>query len=674
MSETPKEKKRAAAKRLTDLLWPDGRQTQSAMLRDLANCDVRLVEYLTELADADGEQDGDVNTSHNYYEILGAVRFAANYLHYDFDARKVRQVIRLREGEWAKDCRGLWQHVRGGIRCPSNSGLSYYRWEPFQVFILASVFGFRCYVPTGYPEGSRDLAPTETIIDGDIYDYRRLCTDFTCYMPRKTDKTGLAAFIQVVFFLLEDHNAEIYCVANAAEQAKILYSRTIGMLRQLDTMGRLHITATGCDWKPTYHSVRSSLLKPLSAGGKTKDGLQAQLLCADEYGSAAWVKDHNDMKSLVDVVQSSMGPRREPLSFYTTTAGCNGEGPFQEKLDGLHRLLEMQNAEPTPAHAVLRTPTDRTMCYLLEPDAWERDEETLLTSHIVRHKVNPMLGKIVQQSFYDDGAARVRLDPTFLTEFVPKYMNVYRTDSVQEWISPEHVRQLTVGRRIDDCTDDEGWVAFAGMDFSLGDDLHALSFLAYNRQTGEFFADCDAWISEHSLQTAAMSDIYRQWIADGWMHVSPGETLAPELPVNRIASLFEDRGVSLLLFLYDPYKSRTPINALESYIYYAMGKRGRVVDPKQSVMPCRQNYATFNPLVMELDYMVKNDPPLIHFSASPLWAWEAGNMVLDTSTDGMENRKPRKRTATSKIDNWIALLMALRGYDIFSGRLNDAAQ
>lgn len=664
--ETPKDKKRQAVQYLHNLL-------DDRLLQRLTDIDVRLADYIAALA-ADNEEDGDINPKHNYYEILGGLRFVANFYRYDFDTKKVRQVIRLREGEWAKDEHGIWRHRRGGIKCPSNSGLTYYRWEPFQVFILASVFGFRCLVPTGHKAGSRDLSPTETIIFGDIYDNRRLCTDYTCYMPRKTDKTGLAAFIQVVFFLLEDHNAEIYCLANASDQSKILFGRTVAMLRQLDTMHRMHITATGCDWKPIYRDVRSTVIKPLSAGGKTKDGLQAQLLCADEYGSAAWVKDHNDMKSLVDVVQSSMGPRREPLSFYTTTAGCNGEGPFQDKLDGLHRLLEDYD-DTGSIHApypILRTPTDRTMGFLLEPDAWERDEETLLTSPTVRQKVNPMLGKIVQQSFYDDGAARVRLDPTFITEFVPKYMNVYRTDSVQEWISPEQIRRLQVPHRIDECTDAHDWVAFAGMDFSLGDDLHALSFLAYNKATGAFFADCDAWISEHSLQTAAMRDIYQQWIADGWLHVSPGETLAPELPVNRIASLFENKGVSLLLFLYDPYKSRTPINALESYIFYAMGKRGQAVDPKQSVLPCRQNYATFNPLVMEMDYMVKNDPPLIHFSASPLWSWEAGNMVLDTSTDGMDNRKPRKRTQTSKIDNWIALLMALRGFDIFSGRVNNS--
>lgn len=93
------------------------------------------------------------------------------------------------------------------------------------------------------------------------------------------------------------------------------------------------------------------------------------------------------------------------------------------------------------------------------------------------------------------------------------------------------------------------------------------------------------------------------------------------------------------------------------------------------MLPCRQNYATFNPLVLEIDYMVKNNPPLIHFSQNPLWPWQAGNMVLDVSTDGMENKKPVKRgNRQDKIDNWICLLMAERGYDIYMDKLSAQAQ
>ena len=50
-------------------------------------------------------------------------------------------------------------------------------------------------------------------------------------------------------------------------------------------------------------------------------------------------------------------------------------------------------------------------------------------------------------------------------------------------------------------------------------------------------------------------------------------------------------------------------------------------------------------------------------------------MVLDVSTDGMENKKPVKRgNRQDKIDNWICLLMAERGYDIYMDKLSAQAQ
>lgn len=627
----------------------------------LMKVDPRLPEYFDSINRQSGYPDGNPDY-HNYYEVLGAAKFLRIFTNYPFDSQKVRQVIYLREGKWHKEGK-RWVHDSDGIPQPvsgSTAASTVYRWEPFQVFILASVFGPHVNINTHAEAGSRDLLPSEYELDGWIYDSRRLCTDFTFYAARKNDKTGMAAYIQVVFFLMEDANAEIYCCANAEDQSKILFDRTRSMLRVLDPKGtRIRQTATICDWRPAFRHIRSSKIQPLTAGGKTKDGLLAQLCCADEYGSSPWIKGKSGMKQLVDVVESSMGPRREPLTFTTTTAGTIDSGPFVEKLAGLHLLLEdevaFDDAQRRPAN-------DRTLCLLLEPDAWERDEQIMLTSLQLRRKVCPMLGKVVQHSYYDDWVQKVRIEPTKMSEFVTKNMNVYKSATAQEWISPEDIRRLQDDRRVDACTFDNGWLTFVGMDFSLGDDLHALSYLSFNTQTLEFFADMDAWITEKTLLESAMREVFYKWIQQGWLRVSPGQTLQPELPISRIAEL-TDAGVNISMFLYDPYKAQQPINALNAFVY-SLG-----VDPKDVIMPCRQNYATFNPLVEEFDFMVKNDPPRIAFSRNPMWLWEAGNMVLDTSTDGMENRKPRKRDSGSKIDNFIALLEALKGFDIRDGQI-----
>ena len=645
------EKKQAAI----DLL----RKRYEEQRKQVAKIDERMTQYYEWILQHVSADPNDENDLVNYNEVLCAVKFLRLLRTYDFNHKKVRQVIKLREGTWKK-VDGVWQHIEGGMRCPSTTGSQVFRWEPFQVFVLASIFGFYADIDTNLKEGERQLLPTEFVRNGKIYDHRRLCTDFTYFAPRKSDKTGLAAFIQVVFFLLEDYNAEIYCAANASDQAKLLYRRTKDLLRSIDSGQRIRMTETVCDWRPAYKAVRDSSIRPLSAGGKAKDGMFAQLCCADEYGSAAWINGKADMKMLVDVITSSMGPRREPLTLTTTTAGRITSGPFIEKLAALHTLLERELSEEGDLL------TDRTLCILYEPDAWERDEHILLTSHKVRAKVNRMLGIIVQHQFYDDEAAKAQLTGDS-GEFISKFLNVYKATTVQEWIKPEEVRKLQQPIRIDQLqpVDGQPWLVFTGMDFSLGDDLYAHGYLCVNPSLPaprRFFADLDAWMSREAMDKSPLRSLFSQWEQQGHLHVVDGATVPPEVSLNRIDQLVQSRCAEFVAFGYDPYASKIPINALKSYVL------GLGADPEQRVLPCRQTLAAFNSSVDELGYMVKNAEPWITFSDSPLWAFEAGNMVLEEDAR-MGNKKPVKRAGSSgKIDNWIALLEGLQLFDLFDGK------
>ena len=648
------EKKQAAI----DLL----RKRYEEQRKQVAKIDERMTQYYEWILQHVSADPNDENDLVNYNEVLCAVKFLRLLRTYDFNHKKVRQVIKLREGTWKK-VDGAWQHIEGGMRCPSTTGSQVFRWEPFQVFVLASIFGFYADIDTNLKEGERQLLPTEFVRDGRIYDHRRLCTDFTYFAPRKSDKSGLAAFIQVVFFLLEDYNAEIYCCANASDQAKLLYRRTKDLLRSIDNGTRIRMTETVCDWRPAYKAVRDSSIRPLSAGGKNKDGAYAQLCCADEYGSAAWINGKADMKMLVDVITSSMGPRREPLTLTTTTAGRITSGPFIEKLAALHTLLERELSEEGDLL------TDRTLCILYEPDAWERDEHVLLTSHKVRAKVNRMLGIIVQHQFYDDEAAKAQLTGDS-GEFISKFLNVYKATTVQEWIKPEEVRKLQQPIRIDQLqpVDGQPWLVFTGMDFSLGDDLYAHGYLCVNPSLPaprRFFADLDAWMSREAMDKSPLRSLFSQWEQQGHLHVVDGATVPPEVSLNRIDQLVQSRCAEFVAFGYDPYASKIPINALKSYVL------GLGADPEQRVLPCRQTLAAFNSSVDELGYMVKNAEPWITFSDSPLWAFEAGNMVLEEDAR-MGNKKPVKRAGSSgKIDNWIALLEGLQLFDLFDGKNNE---
>ena len=623
--------------------------------------DMRLRMYFEDLLEHSSAREDDPNDWHGLYELLGAAKFLRCLDTYNFNVKKVQTVIRLREGEWRQDGQGRWHHVCGGLKCPGTSGAQVYRWQPFQVFVLASVFGFYDWMNTKVrAEDKAELLPTERIKDGIIWDYRRVCTDFTYFGPRKTDKTGLAAYIQFVFFFFEDDNSEIYCCANSSDQAKLLYSRTRQLIAQMDNGNRIRSTQTVTDWRQAYKAVHDSSVRPLSAGGKTKDGMFAQLCCADEYGSAAYTNGKSDMLSLVNVIQSSMGPRREPMTFTTTTAGTISAGPFIEKLDALHRTLERELTCGTSFE------DDRRLCLCLEPDEWEREEQVILTKPTLRRKVNPMLGIIVQHASYDAWIAEAAGDSTKMPELMAKYFNVYQTGKVTKWITGDQMKHLQRDMRIDQCTADQGWVVFTGLDFSLGGDWSGPAWLAARKHPSgrgtEFFADADVWISEEEYENSPLHPLYEQWIKDGWMHLSPGKTFQPELFISRLDELVK-KGCQFMYFGYDKYKSKVPINILKAYFQSNLG----IANPDAYVQVVSQLNSEFNGPTEDLYNAMFAPVPFISFSNSPLWEFCFNCVALEI--DSRENVRPVKanQSASTKVDIIQAIIMALDLYERYEG-------
>ena len=647
----------------------------------LAEIDDRLLYYFADLCAESSADTDDENDHHNVYELLGAAKFLRMLDTYTFNKKKVQTVIRLREGEWRQDGQGRWHHISGGLKCPGTSGAQVYRWQPFQVFVLASVFGFYEWVNTKVrAEDKAELLPTERIKDGYVWDYRRVCTDFTYFGPRKTDKTGLAAYIQFIFFFFEDDNSEIYCCANSSDQAKLLYSRTRQLIAQMDGGNRIRSTQTVTDWRQAYKSVHDSSVRPLSAGGKTKDGMFAQLCCADEYGSAAYTNGKSDMLSLVNVIQSSMGPRREPMTFTTTTAGTISAGPFMEKLDVLHRTLERELTGGTSFE------DDRRLCLCLEPDQWERDEQVILTKPTLRRKVNPMLGIIVQHSSYDAWIAEAAGDSTKMQELLAKYFNVYQAGRVTHWIKADRIRPLQVAKRIEDCKYiDQGrerWKVFCGMDFSHGDDLYAHGYLAVdylpsNTMRGRFFFDCDAWVLEKTMMENPNRPLYEEWVSQGWLKVCPGEVFDSIYSVNRLGELTE-QGVNIVMFNYDPAQSVQPINQLKAWLQTLFQKQRTDLSAKdiadmiqRMVVPISQTAMSQNPIIGHLEEIILRPDPWIEFSANPLIPWCFGNCAVEMGNSDLRRIVKGGPVPTHKIDIVHALEDALHGFDITEGRVSE---
>lgn len=661
---TPKEKQQAID------------QLREATLRHhalLEDIEPRLAEYYDHLCQHTGTEKGDPNDHHNGFELLCALRLLRLLQTYPLNREKIDQVLYMGEGEWRRDAQGYWQHVEGGLGQPGRHGPEVYRWEPFQVFMIVAMYGPMAWIGTETYEGDRRPTDTERVnpTTREIEDLRRLCTRFILFGPRKINKSGFAAITNVEDFMFGDYDAQVVCTANSQEQSKILFNKTKDLLQQLDPVtGRKfngkYLNYTATEVKFMAGKYRAAELIAIPAGGKMPDGKFASRSAEDEYGSAGYTNGRSDMGQTAAVIESSMGPRREPMTVITTTASLITSGPFMEMLEATHRLLLQELKYPT-GEATPTLAEDRQMCLLLEPDEWEaEDEDYLLTSKSIRRKINPMLGKIVQHSFYDTQAAESRMDETKKRETIAKLFNVYRSGRITKWIKGEEVARLQVERRIDDCTKDQGWVVFTGLDFSLGGDWNGPGWLAARRHPSgrgtEFFADCDVWISEEEYNDSPLHPLYEQWVKGGWMNVSPGKTFQPELFVGRLDELIK-KGVQFMFFGYDKYKSKVPINVLKSYLQATLG----IQNPEPYVQVVSQLNSEFNGPTEDLYNIMFAPVPFISYSNSPLWPFCFNNAMLET--DNRENKRPVKanQSASCKIDPIQCIIMALDLYERYEG-------
>lgn len=629
--------------------------------KQLDRIDGRLTDYI---ADAISDQAAHANI----YELLGIRKVLRLMDSYDVDAERVRLAIRAIEGVWKNG-----KHVRGGLKFDTPRGNRHVRLMPYQVWCIFGIYGFTTEVDMerDYHKGD-ELLPSELVRDGKVYDRRRLTTECHLFQTRKSGKTEFGAaidFIEVCF--LGPANGQALICANSRDQAKIAYKAIKEFASQVDPSclnragGKFfRLTADEMNWQPGYKMKGD--IKVMSAGGKKKDGLYASVVHADEHGSAAYVNGSSDMQGLVDVCWGSTGPRREKLLIHTTTAGLVKDGPYKTQIEVIERdlLTELDYPLGIPQ----RTPDDYWFAFLLRLDPWETAYDiTALDNDDLFRKVNRSIGITVQPTWYRERLHEAMKSEDTKNEVLTKDFNIWQTGRVQKWITGDQMRHLQrEGMRIDNCTADQGWVVFVGLDFSLGGDWSGPGWLAARKHPSgrgtEFFADCDMWISEEEYETSPLHPLYEQWVRDGWMHLSPGKTFQPELFVNRLDELIR-KGVQFMYFGYDKYKSKIPINVLKSYLQGRLG----IQNPEPYVQVVSQLNSEFNGPTEDLYNAMFAPAPFLNYSASPLWPFCFSNAMLEI--DNRENRRPVKanQSASCKVDPIQCIIMALDLYERYEG-------
>ena len=606
----------------------------------------------------------------NIYEDLGIRKCLRLMDSYEIDVERVKRTLRAIEGVWRDG-----KHVKGGLKFDTPRGNHHVMLMPYQAWCIFGIYAFVVEVCMERSYDGGDLLPSEYVVDGMVWDKRRLCSEADIFQTRKSGKTEFGAaidFVEVCF--LGPANGQALICAPTAELSQIAYKAIKEFAAQIDPtclnrMGGKYfrMTARGLNWQPG-HRMKGEI-KCMAAGKTPKDGLYASVVHADEHGQPGYINGRCDMQSAVETCFGSTGPRREKLLLHTTTAGLNMEGPYKNHLKQVEAqlLLELDIHLDGQPH---RTDNDYHFAFLLQLDPKEQsyDLDQLDDPELFR-KVNRSIGITVQPTYYSQRLHDARLSDDTRKEVLTKDMNIFQGSSVREWIKAEQIRPLQRDMRIDECKAKDGWVIFTGLDFSQGDDLHTAAYLAARKHPSgrgtEFFADYDAWVKESTAQASSIRPLYEQWVRDGWLHYSPGQIFQPALFINRLAELLGN-GCQFMYFGYDKYQSKDPINALKAFLQSNMG----IANPEPYVQVVSQLNSEFNAPTDDLYAAMFAQQPFISFSASPMWPFCFGNAVLEV--DGRDNKRPVKRSQADscKIDPVQAIIMALDLYERYEGTLH----
>ncbi len=539
----------------------------------MVETDRRIGEYCMEVT---GHPD-----AHNLYELLAVERFVAMLDRYQWNGKAVKMFFRFYES----------------LRFNGTNGRQRYRLTPVQCFQFGNIFGLR-------DDSGRRLIRTAYI-----------------FVPRKFSKTTSAASLAVYDMLFGDSNAQAYVGANSYNQAKICFDEIRAIMRGIDP-GERHFRVNR-EKISFLDKGKDSFIECLTANAKTKDGLNASLVIMDEYSQARNTAGKNGA-DLKNVLTSSMGARKEPLTVIITTASEVVDGPFAHELDGVKRVLRGEEEN------------DTIFASLFMPDADDREDDPRTWA-----KVQPHLGVTVQADFYEKEYQQAKLSAENMMAFRTKMLNVFAVNEDKSWFSYDKVQELMGDFDIDRVKNHpECAVAF---DLSVHDDFSAVSYTLYSKETKRFYAHTDYYFPEGALAGHPNEQLYREWHAAGWLRLCKGN----RIDVQQIAEdiLRRSEQVHIIRIGYDAWKSQELVNILSS------------IGAKGVLTPFSQTYGNFNLPVEALEMLAYADPPGITINRNPINGFCLLNCVIDT--DRLENKKPMKISRYRKIDGAITLLMTI---------------
>jgi phage terminase large subunit-like protein len=439
----------------------------------------------------------------------------------------------------------------------------------------------------------------------------------TCYLelPRKNGKTELAAAIALYMLLWDGEiGAEVYGAAVDLDQATLVFNAASAMVRHDPELSAiLEIIPSR---RRILHPSTNGMYRAIPGDAPSAHGYNASAVIYDELHAAP-------NRDLWDVLTTSMGARRQPLTMVITTAGYDRQSICWELHAYAERVRDGVVDDPTFLPVIYGAPSDAD---------W--------LSEAVWKAVNPALGDFRSLEEMQVMARQAREVPARQNTFRRLYLNQW-TESETRWLDPDawaacagpvpwaEMPAHLEGRRV--------WL---GLDLSTTTDLTAAVILA-PLADGSLDVAAHAWLPEERLAARVTRDRapYDQWAREGALTLTEGNVV--DYSVIRAWVLAQASRYEVVEVAFDPWN--------------ATGLMTQIMDDGATCTEVRQGFQTMSAPMKHLETLV--GARQLRHGGHPVLAWCAANVVVKQDPAG--NIKPDKGKSTERIDGITALVTGL---------------
>ncbi len=437
----------------------------------------------------------------------------------------------------------------------------------------------------------------------------------TCYVeiPRKNGKSEMAAGIALYSLLAdEEPGAQVYGAAKDRDQASIVFRVASEMVRRSPALSRKARVIDST--KRILVDSTASFYRAIPADAAGSHGFNASAIIVDEVHV-------QPNRELIDVLTTSTGARRQPLTFYITTAGYDKNSICWELHDYALKVRAGTINDPT-----------------FLPIVYSADEQDDWTDPEVWAKANPSLGVTLKHEYLEQECKRA--------QEVPAYENTFRRLHLNQWTNQE-TRWLPLDKW-DECQTEidlevlKGTPCYGGLDLSTTTDITAFA-LVFPRDEGAVVM-CWFWMPEDVMRERERRDRvpYSLWARQGFIQPTPGNVVDYdyiESQITKLADCYDIREVA-----YDPW------NATQLVLW--------LQDKGLTMVPTRQGFASLSAPTKALEQMVLGKK--IRHDNNPVLRWMVDSVTVAQDPAGnIKPVKPDRQKSSARIDGVVAAVMAI---------------